>query len=81
MSDCENCHCDKCQARAWGKAVDREFGLIWATQLDGQNPYEASVLVGQIDDVRMLRELVVMFATSACCWWEQYKAECEAAEW
>ena len=59
------CDCDACVRQARRKAVAHEFGLIWASQDDGQDAGAAYILASQIDDVEMLRELVAMLATSA----------------
>ena len=68
-----DCQCEVCVRRAWAKAVDDEFGLIWRSQDEGQDSYAVHVLASQLDDVAMLRELIVLFAMSARMWHGQYE--------
>ena len=54
------------QRRAHNAALN-EFELVWRSQADGQDAGAAYILARQIDDVEVLRELVVMLACSARC--------------
>lgn len=59
----------------------REFHLVWLAMLSSDDfdvaLHETRVLLSQIDDVDVLRQLVVLFANSALVWHDRVLEELE----